>query len=211
MHGLGDGQESGMTIELIPEAFDAAWNATPGVRPEQEVWIKLYLTDAIKAYLDHPAADLVPRKTTVPEISSKDIAEWHRPRDVVIAETAMRAAQIERDEARRFAAENGKMLAALRNAAVAVLKVEDGEDIGHEFDNLEKAVRGTAAAAAQWVRVPEDCAVMPLALLRRVRQVLGCPARSTRLTRELIHLGDAVTAAEAMIAAAPQAGEPEGA
>ena len=35
-----------------------------------------------------------------PEISHQDIAEWRRPRDAVIAETARRVAQIERDETR---------------------------------------------------------------------------------------------------------------
>ena len=39
-------------INLVPEAFNAAWTAHPLPDPKYEVWIKLFLSDAIKAYLE---------------------------------------------------------------------------------------------------------------------------------------------------------------
>jgi len=122
-------------------------------------------------------------------------------------------------EALSLAETRGKQIAALREAGQDLLDRlkhyhekhlpewgthEDQECEGRLFETLTD----TAEAAAQYQRVPEDCAVMPLALLRQARRVLSCPARSTRLTRELIHLGDAITAAEGCFAA-PKAGEPE--
>ena len=109
-------------MELEPRALEAAaqaiaekrWN-----RKDQDglVYSEQLARTAVRTYLEHPAANLVERKAVVPEISSEDITEWRRPRDVVIAETAMRVAQIERDGA-------NSQVATLRKALEEIAQLQ---------------------------------------------------------------------------------------
>ena len=141
--------------ELIPEAFDAAWNAHPLPDPKYEVWIKLFLSDAIKAYLEHPAAGLVPR-SEIEEITQEsrlqNDREWRDKLDL---------AKHERDEALRQLA---ALRAALYDIAHGMIPKVPPSDDRAEFrlamlewsqERAQAALTDTAEAAAQYQRVPE--------------------------------------------------------
>ncbi len=195
---------------LDPKALDAAYEACPGT----------FLTDdrirgVIQAYLD--AADLVPRSRLNKQqlrgdengrMCDKLGMERDEARRQVVAMEAAASASVR--HAMNLAETRGKQIAALREAGLAIIKYDDmcrGKikglpTVGTASRNMQAfraALTDTAAAAAQWVRVDDEHVVMPVEPNDEMLRTLVYGPLSTRIKRY-----------KALLAAAPQAGEPEG-
>ena len=219
-------QDKPMTLST--KALSAAYKG--GCASPIMVWQRNRILAAIKAFLSHPDSGYVPRIET--EISVEDIIEWRRPRDVVVAETAMRVAQIERDEARAEAKKREaqliksietnrglsanatafqRQMAALREALDALIgaiwSASYRKELysimkGSELRAAQRSLANTAAAAAQWVRVGEGWEVKPIEPTQAMLDA-GYAAAAFPRDREIC-----AVMYKAMSAAAPQAGEP---